>query len=317
MQQLNLAARSINYPKENLDRLAAILSDQVFVSDTVNAFLDGSLQPAKFAKEIASRDTNSKDELALHSIAQALLDVFTMAIAADAELSRIVDLKRSEGTRQQLADIDAKVTESRALLTELAERTVLAGVPGEQLTPQERYERALADVAAAHSITMLQLRNAIAAFIAHIKRNSTASDFDRALALFAEQKYASAEITAKQAVEYADKAAERVLHRKRQALVLLGDIQRAQLKFGKAETNYRLAYEIAEGQDPIFLFEVGWRLSRLLGELGKYDEAVVVSKRLLDLGEEHFDAAGVMVALNYLGLALQQAPRLNLCCVGL
>jgi hypothetical protein len=94
-QQLNLAARSVNYPKENLDRLAAILSDQVFVSDTVNAFLDGRLQATKFAEEIASRDPNFQGDRAISAIAQALLDTFTTAIAADAELSRIVGLKRS------------------------------------------------------------------------------------------------------------------------------------------------------------------------------------------------------------------------------
>ena len=308
-QQLNRAAHSITYPKENLGRLAAILSDQVFVSDTVNAFVDGRLQPAKFAEEIASRDTKLKDEGATHSIAQALLDLFTTAIAADAELSRIVDLKRSEGVKQQLAELDAKVSESRALLSELVERNVLTGAPGEQLTPQERYERALADVAAAHSISVSQLRNAIAGFIAHTKRSSVASDFDRALALFAEQEYANAEVIAKQAVEHADTMAERALRGKRQALVLLGDTQYAQLKYSEAETSYRRAYQIAGGQDSLAVFEVGWRLSRVLGELGKYDEAVVVSKRLLDLAEKEFDAAGVMVALNYLGLALQQAGK--------
>ena len=39
--------------------------------------------------------------------------------------------------------------EQRELLREIAERTVLGGKPGEQLTPQQRYERALAEVAAA------------------------------------------------------------------------------------------------------------------------------------------------------------------------
>ena len=153
-QQFNLAARSINYPKENLDQLAAILSDQVLISDTVNAFLDGRLQASNFAEEIASRDPNFQGNPDISAIAQALLDAFTTAIAADAELSRIVGLKRSEGVKQSLDDIGAHVDETRralvamrdeqrALLQEIADQTVLGGKPSEQLTPQERYERAL------------------------------------------------------------------------------------------------------------------------------------------------------------------------------
>ena len=240
------------------------------MSETVTAFLDGRLQPSKFAEEIASRDPNLKKQVATHSIAQALLDVFTTAIAADAELSRIVDLKRSEGAKQQLADIDAKVTESRALLTELVERTVLAGVPGEQLTPPQRYERALADVAGAHSITVSQLRKAIVEFVARIRADSTASDFDRALALFVEQDYAGAEAKAEHAVHSADKQFERAIDAKRKALLLLGDAQHAQSKYSASEKSYRAACDLAKQQDPLFLADATWRLCAVLCELGQY-----------------------------------------------
>src|SRR5216683_1504629 len=73
-QQLAVAARKLHYPKQNLNLLAAILSDQVFISDTVNAFLDGRLDPTQFAKEIGARDANLKDERELSEIAQVLLN---------------------------------------------------------------------------------------------------------------------------------------------------------------------------------------------------------------------------------------------------
>ena len=308
-QQLNLAARSINYPKENLDRLAAILSDQVFVSDTVNAFLDGRLQATKFAEEIASRDPNFKGDLAISAIAQALLDTFTAAIAADPELSRVVNLKRFEGVKQHLAKIDTQLEEHRALLTQIAERTVVVGKPGEQLTSQERHERALLEVAAMHALTVPQLRKAIVDFVARIRADSAASDFDRALALFVEQDYAGAEVKAERAVQTADRQLERAIDAKRKALLLLGDAQHAQLKYSAAEETYRVACDLAEQQDPLFLADASWRLCIVLSELGHYEEAVRISKRTLEIAEELFDDAGVSVALNHLGLALQHAGR--------
>jgi tetratricopeptide (TPR) repeat protein len=320
-QQLNSAARNLRYPKQNLDRLATILSDQVFTCDTVTAFLDGRLDPTEFAKEIGAREANLRDEAGLSEIAQILLDTFTTAIAADPELARIVDLKRSEGVKRHLesigsevgelkgdvAKIDTKLEEQRTLLRELAERTVLSGKPAEELTSQQRYDRALAEVAAASALTVVQLREAIANFIARVRSDATASDFDRALALFAEQDYAAAETRAERAVQNADGGFQRAIDAKRQALLLLGDIQRAQLKYSAAARSYRAAYELAEQQDLVFLADAGWRLSRVLGELGRYEEAVTISKRILEVGENNFDAAGVMVALNHLGLALQQA----------
>ena len=51
-----------------------------------------------------------------------------------------------------------------------------------------------------HSITVSQLRKAIVEFVARIRADSTASDFDRALALFVEQDYAGAEAKAEHAV---------------------------------------------------------------------------------------------------------------------
>ena len=50
MQQLNSAARNLRLPEQNLRRLEAILSDQVFISDTVTAFLNGRLDATEFAK---------------------------------------------------------------------------------------------------------------------------------------------------------------------------------------------------------------------------------------------------------------------------
>src|SRR5204862_2630672 len=107
------------------------------------------------------------------------------------------------------------------------------------------------DVAAAHSISVSQLRNAISGFIAHTKRSIIASDFDRALALFAEQEYANAEIVATRAVEHSGTVAERALHGKRQALVLLGDTQYAQLKYSEAQTSYGLPYQKKGEEEPI------------------------------------------------------------------
>ena len=164
-------------------------------------------------------------------------------------------------------------------------------------------------MAAAHKLTVQQLRDAISTFSERIAADTGASEFDRALAMVGKRELAGAETSARQAVAIADKATEQAIDDKRKALLLLGDIQMAQLKYSAAEKSYRDAYAVAEQQNILYAADVGWRLSQLLGQLGRYDEAVAIARPFLEIAEHNFGAPGTMVALNHLGLALQGAGR--------
>src|SRR5205085_12329909 len=179
----------------------------------------------------------------------------------------------------------------------------------EVLTESERYDRAFGEVASAHNLTVEQLRHAISAFSARVSRDAKASDFDKALAMIGQQDFADAEIRAEQAVKGAALIAENASDDQRRALLLLGDIQMAQLKYSAAESSYRKGLAIVEQQNILFAADAGWRFSYLLAILGRYEEGVAVAEPILEHAEQHFGEPGKMLALNRLVLAVQGAGR--------
>lgn len=300
-QRLVLAIQEAKLQPNSTESLRAILSDQVVVSETVQAFLNGRLTVEAFTEIIAFRDPSLGAQPAVTTIGETLVDVYTAAVATDAELSRIVTLKRSDALAGQVSEVHLELQQQRQLLTELAKNSALVGQPNETLSESERYERAITEVASAHKLSVTQLREAISSFSSRVSLDAGASDLDQALAKVGERDFADAESRAEQAVQSAAKAAEHAMDNKREALLLLGDIQMAQLKYSAAENSYREAYAIAEQQDILLAADVGWRLSRLLGQLGRYDEAVAIATPFLETAERNFGRAGTMVALNHLG----------------
>src|SRR6266513_2238597 len=142
-QRLAIAVQKAPLPNSSIEALRSILFDQVVVHETVQAFLEGRLTVKALTEIVALRNSSLSTEPAVTAIAQTLIDVYTTAVATDAELSRIVTLKRSDALAGQLSAVQMDLQQQRQLLMDLAKSSALAGQPNETLSESERYARAL------------------------------------------------------------------------------------------------------------------------------------------------------------------------------
>src|SRR5262249_23174139 len=108
----------------------------------------------------------------------------------------------------------AELTEIQKTLQELADRTVQP-IPGtESLTSEQRFERALAEIAQQKGVQVAALRSEIHGSTARVKAAPQADSPDRALGDFAAQQFAAAATNAERAAE---QARERRLHHQAEA----------------------------------------------------------------------------------------------------
>jgi tetratricopeptide (TPR) repeat protein/predicted nucleic acid-binding protein len=108
---LSAIPRHLDYNSRTLDILRAILSDQVFIAETVKALIDGTLQPALFAQGLARRDPSLESAPGLSKLAAALIEGFDAAIASDPELTALVGLRRSEDLKRDVQNVAGTVGE--------------------------------------------------------------------------------------------------------------------------------------------------------------------------------------------------------------
>ncbi|SRR6266480_2515190 len=226
-QRLAVAIQEAPLENSSIEALQSILFDQVLVHETVQAFLQGRLTVKALTEIVSLRNPSLTAEPAVIAIAQTLVDVYTTAVATDAELSRIVTLKRSDALANQVSVVQLELQQQRQLLMEIAKTAALAGQPNETLSESERYARAITEVASAHNLSVQQLREAIFAFSSWISADAGASDMDRALAMIGKRDFANAEIRAEQAVQSICIIFRRFFE------ISVGDAKQSQLRGGR------------------------------------------------------------------------------------
>ncbi len=169
----------------------------------------------------------------------------------------------------------------RALVQRVADGTATAAQPGEQVTPDERFNRALQAAADHEHLTLEQTQSALREFAAKVRAGPAAGFLDRALADFAEKNYAGAETNALQVANKARETRLRAAETAREAAaseqkawLLAGNSQLAQLKYAEAEKSYRVVVELSQASRGQEFVDAQAKLTGVLFAMGRIDEAL-------------------------------------------
>ena len=215
-------------------------------------------------------------------------------------------------------DVEERSVESdarqEALLKEVATQFAMdSGPAGRQLSGVERYDRALDAVAQKHKIDKTALKREIEAYVDWVRAaTSAATDYQRALAEFAEKHFErAAELAESAAVSYRqslNEKTEEILIAKEKlydSLVLAGNSQLAEYQFGDAIRNCTEALHLFdEVDDPEGWAVAAMMLAGAMRAAGQYEAALPLVTKAVEIQERVLGRAhpDTLTSVNYLGL---------------
>ncbi len=203
--------------------------------------------------------------------------------------------------------------ETRALLEQVIEQTRQFPAKGSESSPQERYDRALEEVAFKHDIKPADLRTAIDDWSAKVKADPEARAYDLALADFKDHHYENAAMHAATAYSRAMSDREKSTAAAIDAARLEGDSHRALAHFEPALAAYRRAAALTDRErEPLsWAAEHSW-VAWVLYVRADYAAAEPLLRAIVDIREQHLPANSpdVSAALNNLAQLLQATNRL-------
>ena len=181
--------------------------------------------------------------------------------------------------------------------------------PGRKLTDQEKFDRALAAVAEQEKISVGELNTWMAVFVAQVRANPGADFYDRALADFAEKRFADAVAdatksaaqyhaqaeAAKQESEAAGARAADARVKERRALALVGSAELAAGHYAAALAPYQQAFALTDQHaEPLVWCDAARDYEYALWRMGRYGEAEPLAREVADKraawqGKEHPD----------------------------
>jgi hypothetical protein len=234
--------------------------------------------------------------------------------------------RRADVQQQQIAEVRNDLEKYRRTAELLAARYNLAAAPGETLTDEEKYQRALTQIASDQKVAVDDLKKELTIFTAMVRANPAATNYDRALADFAAKAFAASEsnaalavadfraarLAAGQAKASAEQKEKSAAKGELKALVLQGDAQNAQLKFADAEATYRAACALVDERDAQEWIAAREKLGAVLYVEGKYAESLEVwdqtqAREEALYGAEH---TAILEAMSYRGTLLQALDKL-------
>ena len=184
---------------------------------------------------------------------------------------------------------------------------------GEPLTPQQRYDQALAEVAFKHDLTPADLRAAIDGWTAKVKSDPTASPYDLALAEYNANHFEQAAKQADIAYDQAMQARTLATTEAIKAARLEGDAHYAMVHYDQALAAYRKAAALTDKEhDPVGWAEVqGW-VTYPLYEMARYAETEPLLREILAVRERHngHDHPKVAIDLNNLAVLYLATNRM-------
>ena len=214
--------------------------------------------------------------------------------------------RRAGQTAQKVAQVSDELDRYRQAVKALADNFGKDIEPGRKLTEEEKFDRALAAVAAQQKVSIGELKTWMALFVAQVRGNPGADFYDRALADFSEQHFADAAANAtKAAGQYheqraaaekeaagASERASQARTKERLALTLVGDAEQAAGHYAAQITPYQQALALTDKQqEPLLWCDAAEKLEVGLWQMGRYGEAEplareVVEKRVVLQGKE-------------------------------
>ncbi len=229
--------------------------------------------------------------------------------------------RRVAQNEQKVAQVSDELDRYRQAVKALADSYGKDIEPGRKLTDQEKFDRALAAVAAQQHVSVGELQTWMGIFVAQVRTNPAADFYDRALADFAEKHFADAAANATRAAdeyraqrEAAEKEAAsagaravQARTKERLALTLVGDSEMAAGHYAATVEPYRQALALtSQDQEPLDWCEAAARLTEAFSRMGRYGDAeplarAVVARRTALLGGEN---PATLVSVNSLAKVL-------------
>ncbi len=170
--------------------------------------------------------------------------------------------QRADKTEATVAKLETEIEKQRRYIQAVADAYTQQQAELEQLrlSDEEKFNRALAAVAAKESVPEAQLRSGINLFVAAVRADPQANFMDRALAEFAQKNFAAAaanagqagaaareqRLAAKELAAKAQAAADEAAVREREAFGLQGQALYAQKNYGEAVAAFESALEATD-----------------------------------------------------------------------
>lgn len=216
----------------------------------------------------------------------------------------------SLGESQQTVKID----DLRAMLEEIISNSRQQNSQSQTLTPQQRYDMALQEVAFKHDLQPEELSKAINAWTAAVKADQQASPYDLALAEYKANHFDKAAEQANIAYEQAMQAREQATSEAIKAAHLEGDAYETLANYELALVAYRKAVALLnKAQQPLLWAEKQNKVAQMLFYLAHYRETEPLWQEILTIreqkpGSNHTETACV---LNNLAQVMKATNRLN------
>ena len=229
--------------------------------------------------------------------------------------------RREAQNEQKVVQVSDELDRYRQAVKALADNYGKDIEPGRKLTDEEKFDRALAAVAAQQKVGVGELKTWLALFVAQVRANPAADFYDKALADFAEKHFAEAAADATKSAEQFQAqreaaarekraAAEReaqAAEKERRSWTLAGDAEEAGGHFAASLEAYQKAFALTDKhREPLVWCGAASRYETALWRMGRNEEAEPLAKEALDqrtalLGAEHPDTLG---SINNLAIVL-------------
>jgi tetratricopeptide (TPR) repeat protein len=203
--------------------------------------------------------------------------------------------------------------DTRAKLEEIIAATRQPSSARESLTPQQRYDQALQEVAFKHDLQPNELRAAIDAWTHKVKADPKSSPYDLALAEYQANHFEQAAAEAGKAYDQAMRAKVQATQDAIHAARLEGDAYEAQGHYDRALAAYRKGAALTDrAKEPLAWAEEQNRVANMLWHLARYQEAESILRDILVLREQQHGAnhPQTATALNNLAWLLKTTNRL-------
>ncbi len=283
---------------QNVHRAALTTGDRLYVPVKDSQELNLRVRELQTRVEVLSKDLEKTRGWLGRGIAAALAALALIGGMLWFQHRRVTQSEQKLAqSEQKVAQVSDELARYRQAVKALADNFGKDIEPGRTLTDDEKFERALAAVAAQQQVSVGELKTWMALFVAQVRANPGADFYDRALADFAEKHFAEAAANAtKAAGQYREQrqAAEReaasaseraneARTKERLALTLAGDAEKAAGHYAATLEPYRQALALADkDREPLVWCDMAQNLEIGLVEMGRFAEAEPLARELME-----------------------------------
>lgn len=224
------------------------------------------------------------------SFRTASLGIAAFLLLAGAVWWAIQHANRAQQTADRTAvEVHGELARQREITREVIRYFTSVERPGESLSDEQKFGRALETFALQKKVTVADVRADVELFrreIRALEKTGEADLYDLGLAAFAEKHFVQAAELAERAALAAHAEGRLARERERRALLLAGDAESAAIHHQKAIDHYRAAADLFDREkEACDWAQARQRLGKSLRDHGQYDEGADVSRETLAAAE--------------------------------